>query len=60
MLGDELTPGDALAPGDEAPPDEPSSGENVCPTCEGSGEADGGPCEACGGTGIVNEAVGGG
>jgi hypothetical protein len=42
------------APGDEAPPDEPSSGENVCPDCGGDG------CESCGGTGRVNEAVGGG
>jgi hypothetical protein len=47
-------------PGDEAPPEEPSSGENTCPQCGGTGGADGKPCANCGGTGFVNEAVGGG
>ena len=51
---------DDLKPGDEAPPGEPSSGENVCPECEGSGEKDGAECPNCAGTGRVNEAIGGG
>jgi hypothetical protein len=51
---------DELKPGDEAPPDEPSAGEDLCPECGGSGEKDGGTCEACRGTGRVQEAIGGG
>jgi DnaJ-class molecular chaperone len=47
-------------PTDEVPAREPSSGENVCPECSGSGERDGSECPACGGSGVVNEAVGGG
>ena len=46
--------------GDEAPPAEPSSGENVCPACEGSGLCDDESCTKCGGSGRINEAVGGG
>jgi len=49
-----------LEAGDEVPPEAESSGENVCPRCEGSGEADGGSCPECGGSGKVIEAVGGG
>lgn len=49
-----------LAPGDEAPPDEPSAGENICPECGGSGELSGESCRNCGGSGTVVEAVGGG
>jgi len=48
------------APADEAAPGTPSTGEDVCPRCDGSGEADGGTCPACGGSGQVIEAVGGG
>ncbi len=51
---------DDLAPGDEAPPGEPSAGENVCPECGGSGELEGDQCPNCRGTGVVIEAVGGG
>ena len=51
---------DDMAPGDEAPPEENSAGENVCPRCEGSGQVDGEPCPQCGGSGKVVEAVGGG
>ena len=49
-----------LAPGDEAPPGEPSAGENLCPECGGSGKLGGGECPTCGGRGMVIEAVGGG
>jgi RecJ-like exonuclease len=49
-----------VAPGDEAPPDEPSSGENVCPECGGSGKVERSDCSNCEGTGRVNEAIGGG
>ena len=51
---------DEMAPGDEAPPEEPSAGENLCPECGGSGKLDGGECTNCGGSGRVIEAVGGG
>ncbi|MDQ4049569.1 MAG: hypothetical protein M3131_09360 [Actinomycetota bacterium] len=49
-----------LEPGDEVAPEVPSAGENVCQTCGGSGELDGGDCRNCGGRGMVVEAVGGG
>lgn len=49
-----------LAPGDEAPPDEPSAGETICPQCEGSGVREGEECPHCGGSGRIVEAVGGG
>ena len=66
MSGDptsEMGPGDTapadMAPGDEAPPGTPGAGENICPTCAGTGELDGAACQTCGGTGKVIEEVGG-
>ena len=49
-----------MSAGDEAPPDLHETGENLCPTCAGSGEVDGRTCSECGGTGYVSEGVGGG
>jgi hypothetical protein len=49
-----------LKPGDEAEPGAPGTGENVCPDCGGSGEAENGPCPTCAGTGTVVDAIGGG
>ena len=49
-----------LSPGDEAPPDEPSAGENICPACGGSGRRGDGECPDCEGSGKVIEAIGGG
>jgi len=49
----------AMAPGDEAPPGTPGTGEDICPRCAGSGDADGGPCPECEGTGMVVKGVGG-
>ena len=49
-----------MRPGDEAPSDEPSALDNVCPVCGGSGRKDDGVCENCQGTGMVTEAIGGG
>ena len=49
-----------MRPGDEAPPDEPSAGENICPRCGGDGELDGSPCPDCEGSGRITEAIGGG
>ena len=48
-----------MAPGDEAPQGTPGAGENICPTCCGTGELDGAACETCGGTGKVIEEIGG-
>ena len=47
-------------PGDEVPPETPSAGEEICRECGGEGEVDGRRCEACRGTGRVQEGVGGG
>ena len=49
-----------LRPGDEAPADDPSAGENICPACGGSGKQDDAACPTCEGTGRIIEAIGGG
>ncbi len=49
-----------MAPGDEAPPGEASAGEDICADCDATGQVAGGLCANCGGTGIVQRAVGGG
>lgn len=54
------TPREPEAPGDEAAPGTPSTGEDVCPRCDGSGRVEGGECPECRGTGRVIEGVGGG
>lgn len=59
-MNEDLKPDEGRRPGDEAPPSEPSSGENVCPECEGSGRKNGAECPNCEGTGKVIEAIGGG
>ena len=51
---------DDMKPGDEGPPQEPSTGEDVCPECQGSGKVDGQTCGSCQGTGEVQAAIGGG
>ncbi len=57
MSDDPLEP--RIAPGDEAP-ERDETGRNLCPDCGGSGRRDGAECATCGGTGQVEEAVGGG
>ncbi|MDB5947338.1 MAG: hypothetical protein JWQ33_2364 [Ramlibacter sp.] len=47
------------APGDEAPPGTPGTGENICPTCGGSGKLAAGTCPECQGTGKVTVGIGG-
>jgi hypothetical protein len=50
-----------LNPGDDAPEGDPGVGENLCRACSGSGQLAGGAeCPTCGGTGIVEEGIGGG
>ena len=48
-----------MAPGDEAPPGTPSTGENVCPQCGGTGQLGGSACPNCEGTGKVIVGIGG-
>lgn len=49
-----MTPGDQAAPGTEG------TGEDDCPGCGGSGQAqDGSDCQVCEGSGRVVEAIGG-
>lgn len=49
-----------MRPGDEAPPEEPAAAENTCEHCGGTGRHEGETCPVCHGTGVVEEAVGGG
>ena len=51
---------EAMAPGDEAPPGDAAAGENLCRECAGTGQVDGRPCDACGGTGRTISAISGG
>ncbi len=47
-----------MNPGDEVPPNAPSAGENICPTCNGNGRLQSGEtCSACRGSGKVIESV---
>lgn len=48
-----------MAPGDEAPPGTPGTGEDICRTCGGTGQLNGGPCPECEGTGQVVRGIGG-
>ena len=47
------------APGDEAAPGTPGTGEDICPTCNGSGRKAGKPCDNCAGTGRIVRGIGG-
>jgi hypothetical protein len=48
-----------MAPGDEAPAGTPSTGENVCPQCGGTGRIGASACPNCQGTGKVIVGIGG-
>jgi DnaJ-class molecular chaperone len=53
--------GQDINPGDEAAPGTPGTGEDVCPSCKGTGRlASGQPCAVCGGSGKITEGIGGG
>ncbi len=52
-------PAPPMAPGDEAPPGTPSTGEDICRACGGTGQLNGGPCPECEGTGKVVRGIGG-
>ncbi|MDB5726615.1 MAG: hypothetical protein JWQ16_3369 [Novosphingobium sp.] len=59
MTNPRTEPAPPLAPGDEAAPGTPSTGENACPVCDGSGQVAGEPCDNCAGTGRVIQVIGG-
>jgi hypothetical protein len=48
-----------MAPGDQAPAGTPSTGENLCPACGGTGRLGAASCPNCQGTGIVIVGVSG-
>lgn len=48
-----------MAPGDQAPPGTPSTGEDVCPQCGGSGRLGANACPNCLGSGKVTVGIGG-
>ncbi|AEG92722.1 hypothetical protein [Ramlibacter tataouinensis] len=48
-----------MSRGDEAPPGTPGTGEDVCPSCGGSGRLQGSSCPNCDGTGKVTVGIGG-
>lgn len=48
-----------MAPGDEAPAGTPSTGEDVCPQCGGTGRLGASSCPNCLGTGKVIVGIGG-
>lgn len=50
---------DPYGPGGNLPTERDGAGEDVCPTCSGSGRVDDEQCETCGGTGKLIEPVGG-
>lgn len=58
-MGDVKNGTQSTNPGDEAAPGTPSTGENICPVCNGSGRIESGECQNCGGTGKVIEGIGG-
>lgn len=53
------SPDPDMNPGDEAAPGTPGTGEDICPTCHGSGRKDAEACATCGGSGKVIRAIGG-
>lgn len=59
MTNPRVDPPLPLNPGDQAAPGTPSTGENVCPQCAGSGQIEGKVCENCGGTGRIIQVIGG-
>lgn len=48
-----------MAPGDQAPAGMPSTGENVCPQCGGTGRLGASACPHCQGTGVVTVGISG-
>lgn len=49
---------DRKNPGDEDAPGAPQTGEDICPTCNGSGNVGHKPCPDCAGSGRITVIVG--
>lgn len=49
---------DRKNPGDEDAPGTKQTGENICPTCSGSGRLGEKTCSDCGGSGRITAIVG--
>ena len=49
---------DRKNPGDEDAPSTKQTGENICPTCSGSGRHGEKTCSDCGGSGRITAIVG--
>lgn len=50
-----------LKPGDEATAGTEGTGEDICPSCSGTGiRKDGAVCPTCEGTGHITQGIGGG
>jgi DnaJ-class molecular chaperone len=49
---------DRKNPGDEDTPGTKQTGENICPTCSGSGRLGEKTCSDCGGSGRITAIVG--
>jgi DnaJ-class molecular chaperone len=49
---------DRKNPGDEDAPGTKQTGENICPTCHGSGSLEQKPCPDCGGSGMTIAIIG--
>lgn len=60
MMQQENQDSGQMNPGDEAPPDTTGAGEDLCSTCNGTGQVDGRQCDVCGGTGKIQQGIGGG
>lgn len=50
---------DQMEPGDEPPAGDAATGEQICPSCSGSGRVDDAECPECSGSGKVIAAIGG-
>ncbi len=49
---------DRKNPSDEDAPGTKQTGENICPTCSGSGHLGEKPCPDCAGSGLITAIVG--
>jgi RecJ-like exonuclease len=54
----DVEPSPTRDPGDESRPGSKQSGDQICPTCSGSGRINNAACTDCGGTGRITAIVG--
>lgn len=53
-----MSANDRKNPGDEDAPGTQQTGEDICPTCNGSGRSNGNACPSCKGSGRITVIVG--